>query len=79
MAIRAVKVTNGPAKISPELVERLNKALVAAVKTPQVRDRLLAFGLQPTGTTAAELADIQKRDSELWAPAVKASGFTPDQ
>jgi tripartite-type tricarboxylate transporter receptor subunit TctC len=68
-----------PAKTPPEIVERLNKAIVAAVGTPQVKERLLAFGLQPTGTSAAELAQIQKADSELWAPAVKASGFTPEQ
>jgi len=28
---------------------------------------------------AAELGSVQKADSELWAPAVKASGFTPEQ
>jgi tripartite-type tricarboxylate transporter receptor subunit TctC len=43
---------------------------------PDVRGRLLAYGLQPTGTSAAELAAIQKADSERWAPVVKASGFT---
>jgi tripartite-type tricarboxylate transporter receptor subunit TctC len=68
-----------PAKTPPEIVARLNGAVVAAVRTPLVRERLLAFGLQPTGTSAAELAKIQKADSELWAPAVKASGFTPEQ
>ena len=44
-----------------------------------MRERLLAFGLQPTGTSAAELARIQQADSALWEPAVKASGFTPEQ
>jgi tripartite-type tricarboxylate transporter receptor subunit TctC len=68
-----------PAKTTPDVVERLNTAIVAAVRTPAVKERLLAFGLQPTGTSAAELARIQKADSELWAPAVKASGFTPEQ
>ena len=68
-----------PAKTPHDIVERLNKAVVAAMQTPAVKERLLAFGLQPTGTTAAELARIQKADSELWAPAVKASGFTPEQ
>ncbi len=68
-----------PAKTPPEMVARLNGAVVAAIKTPLVQERLLAFGLQPTGTSAAELAKIQKADSELWAPAVKASGFTPEQ
>ena len=68
-----------PAKTPSDVVERLNKAIVAAVQTPAVKERLLAFGLQPTGTSAAELGRIQKADSELWAPAVKASGFTPEQ
>jgi tripartite-type tricarboxylate transporter receptor subunit TctC len=68
-----------PAKTPPATVERLSKAIVAAVNVPVVKERLLAFGLVPTGTTAAELAKIQKADSDLWAPAVKASGFTPEQ
>ena len=68
-----------PAKTPSDIIERLNKAIVAAVQTPAVKERLLAFGLQPTGTSAAELGRIQKADSELWAPAVKASGFTPEQ
>lgn len=68
-----------PAKTPPEVIERLNKAIVTAVKSPDVRERLLGFGLVPTGTSAAELAAIMKRDSAFWAPAVKASGFTPDK
>jgi tripartite-type tricarboxylate transporter receptor subunit TctC len=68
-----------PAKTPPDIVARLEKAIVAAVAMPEVKERLLAFGLVPTGTTAAELGKIQKADSELWAPSVKASGFTPEQ
>jgi tripartite-type tricarboxylate transporter receptor subunit TctC len=68
-----------PAKTPPATVERLSKAIVAAVNVPQVKERLLAFGLVPTGTTPAELSRIQKADSELWSPAVEASGFTPEQ
>ena len=36
-------------------------------------------GDPPTGTTSAKFAAIQKADAALWAPAVKASGFTPQQ
>ena len=68
-----------PAATPPAMVERLNAAVVAAVRAPATREKLLAFGLVPTGTSAAELAQIQKADSELWAPAVQASGFTPEQ
>lgn len=68
-----------PAGTPPDMVAKLNAALVAAVKKPDVRERLLAFGLQPTGTSAAELAEIQKRDAALWAAPVKASGYSPEQ
>jgi tripartite-type tricarboxylate transporter receptor subunit TctC len=68
-----------PVGLAPDLVEKLSAALAAGVRSPQIKERLLAVGLLPTGTTAAELGRIQRADSELWAPAVKASGFVPDQ
>jgi tripartite-type tricarboxylate transporter receptor subunit TctC len=68
-----------PAKTPPAVVDRYSKIMAAAVRATEVRDRLLGFGLQPTGTSAAEFAAIQKADAALWAPAVKASGFTPQQ
>jgi tripartite-type tricarboxylate transporter receptor subunit TctC len=68
-----------PAGTPADVVARLSAATAAAVQTPQIRERLLAFGLVPTGTSAAALAKIQQADSELWAPAVRASGFTPEQ
>ena len=68
-----------PAKTPAAMISKLNKAIVAAVQSPPVKEKLLAFGLVPTGTTAAELRKIQAADSKLWAPAVKDSGFTPKQ
>lgn len=68
-----------PAKTPADVVARLNKAVAEAVQSPPVKEKLLAFGLVPTGTSAAELRKIQAADSELWAPAVRASGFTPEQ
>lgn len=68
-----------PAGTPDATVARLSAGIAAAVKTPKIKERLLAFGLVPTGTSAAELGKIQKADSDLWAPAVKASGFTPKQ
>ncbi len=68
-----------PAKTPADMIATLNKVMVDAVKSPEVMERLLAIGLQPTGTTAAEMAAIQKQDSAFWAPAVKASGFTAEE
>jgi tripartite-type tricarboxylate transporter receptor subunit TctC len=68
-----------PAKTPAEIVERYSKVIAAAVQSPDVKSKLEAFGLNPTGTSASVLAEIQKRDAAVWAPAVKASGFTPQQ
>jgi tripartite-type tricarboxylate transporter receptor subunit TctC len=68
-----------PARTPPALIARYNKVLVDALATPEVKNKLLAFGMTPTGTTPAQFAAIQKADSDKWAPAVKASGFTPEQ
>lgn len=65
-----------PARTPRATVDRYSKIMAAAVRAPEVRKRFLAWGLQPTGTTATEFAAIQKADSERWAPAVKASGFS---
>jgi tripartite-type tricarboxylate transporter receptor subunit TctC len=68
-----------PAKTPVALLDQYSKALAAAAKEPGNRARLLALGLQPTGTTREELRAIQKRDMEMWAPIIKASGFRPKQ
>jgi len=68
-----------PAATPPDVIERLNKVVVSAIKAPDVSARMLTFAIEPTGTSAAELAAIMKRDAAFWAPAVKASGFTPDK
>ncbi len=68
-----------PARTPDDIVARYSKIIVEAIALPEVKNRLLELGLEPTGTTADAFAAIQKADAALWAPAVKASGFTPEQ
>lgn len=68
----------GPAGTPAGTVERLNALIVSAIRAPEVQKRILALGLQPTGTSAATFEIIQKADADLWGPAVQASGFTAD-
>jgi cytochrome c2 len=39
---------------------------------------VVALGLQPTGTSSAELAKFQKANLDLWGLVIKASGFKPN-
>lgn len=68
-----------PARTPAAILDQYNKILVEAVHLPELEAKLLAIGYQPTGTTRARLAELQKADSDLWGPIVKASGFSPEQ
>jgi len=67
-----------PAGTPADMIKRINAVLVSAVKDAEVGQRLTTLGMQATGTSPAELSEIQKRDSAFWAPAVAASGFKPE-
>jgi tripartite-type tricarboxylate transporter receptor subunit TctC len=66
-----------PAGTPAPVVDRLSKAIIAALNEPDVRQRLDNYGMEPTGLPPAELARIHKRDYDLWGPVIKASGFKP--
>lgn len=67
-----------PAKTPAATIAQLNAAINAALKAPELRERFLKMGLEPTGGSPADLAAIMKRDTDRWAPVVKASGFRGD-
>ena len=67
-----------PAKTPTGVVSQLNQAAVEAVRSAEFGKRLAQFGVQATGTSVEEFAKVEKSDSELWGPVVKASGFKPE-
>ncbi len=68
-----------PARTPAEIVEHLQNEIMAIVRLPDVRARILAIGFEPTGTTSAELRKIQLSEFERWGPSVRASGYKPEQ
>jgi len=66
-----------PAKTPKDVVDRLSAAIIEALKSPDVREKLDNFGMEPTGFGPAELARIHKADYDKWGPVIKASGFKP--
>jgi tripartite-type tricarboxylate transporter receptor subunit TctC len=67
-----------PANTPQPVVERLSAAIIEALKAPDVREKLEALGMEPTGLGPAELARIQKADYDKWGPVIRASGFKPE-
>lgn len=64
-----------PAGTPKEVVAKLEAALLAAMRNPQVRGQLDRMGLEPTGLPGADVKRIMDEDRAYWRPIVKASGF----
>jgi tripartite-type tricarboxylate transporter receptor subunit TctC len=60
-----------PARTPRELIERLNREAVAAVKHPEVAKRLREIAAEPVGSSAAEQDAIFKRQMDQFRPIIK--------
>ncbi len=58
------------------IIERLNAAVVAAMQTPDMQERMARVGYEPEGSTPAELAAHIKAELARYAKLIKAIGFT---
>jgi tripartite-type tricarboxylate transporter receptor subunit TctC len=67
-----------PAAVPVATLERLRASTVAALGAPATKERLGRLGLVPQPSSPAELSALMQRESAMWAPIVKASGFTPE-
>lgn len=67
-----------PAKTPPEIVKRMNEEINAALKLPEVADKLAAQGISThIGTPAAAQAFIEQQ-IDTWAKVVKANDIKAD-
>ena len=64
-----------PAKTPQASIDRFSAAAVAAVRKPELKQKLEGMGLEPTGLGPVELARILKADYDKWGPVIRASGF----
>lgn len=67
-----------PVKTPQAVQDRLYKEWVAAVKSPEVVQRIRAEGAEPSGNTPAEFAAFFKAETAKWADVAKQSGTKVD-
>jgi tripartite-type tricarboxylate transporter receptor subunit TctC len=65
----------GPPKMPREIVERLNKEVNAALKRPDVLEKLQSYGYAAEGSTPERLLEINRADLDLWRRLVKEAGI----
>jgi tripartite-type tricarboxylate transporter receptor subunit TctC len=66
-----------PAKTPRPIVDKLNKAIVAALKTPEIEKFLREQGLEPAGNSPEEFARLMHADIEKWMRVTREAGITP--
>jgi tripartite-type tricarboxylate transporter receptor subunit TctC len=67
-----------PAATPQSVIDKLNAQLVAILKSADVQDRLAGQGMEPIGSTPAQLADHIKTELVKWEKVVKISGAKVD-
>ena len=65
----------GPARMPPEIVQRLNSEIVAVLGMPEVRERLTSQGVDAKSSTADEFVRLLASDFERWARVVQKAGI----
>ena len=63
-----------PAATAPEIVAKLNAAVVAALRDPEVAQRIRTVGMEPTPMTAAEFGTYIRSEIDKYSKVVAASG-----
>ena len=66
-----------PAATPPEIIAKLNAAVVAALKDPEVAQRIRNIGMEPAPTTPAEFAALIDREIDKISKVLAKAGGAP--
>ena len=67
----------GPADLPSEIVATMNKAMVAVLAKPSVREQMQKHGFIPRSSTPGQLATYMKDQIAVWKTALRDAGIEP--
>ena len=67
-----------PAGTPPAVVDKLNAELIAIIRSPEVRERLVSQGAEVYTMTPAEFTQFFERERKTWATVVAQGGVKID-
>jgi tripartite-type tricarboxylate transporter receptor subunit TctC len=65
-----------PAGTSREIVSRLNREIVRALESADLRERLTALGVDPWPGSAEQLGELLRQDTERYGAIARSAGLT---
>jgi tripartite-type tricarboxylate transporter receptor subunit TctC len=67
-----------PAGTPPDVVNKLNTALMKVLANPEVKQRMTAMGLEVRPSSPKELAELVAFQQRAWGAAVHSAGIAPE-
>ncbi len=67
-----------PGKTPPEIIDKLNREINAALADPTIKTRLADLGGQPYGGPPDEFGRFLAAETEKWGKVVREAGLKPD-
>ena len=67
-----------PAGVPQPVVDKLSTEMIKAVNDPDIKSKLIAQGIEPSGMSPAELSAFQKAEIDKWARVIKAGNIKVD-
>lgn len=67
-----------PARVPEPVVAKLNKAVMAAVLSPQTKSKFAEMGFIPQTSSAQQLATYIQKENDRWGPLIKKMGVQLD-
>ncbi len=68
-----------PAGTPAPVISRLNAEFAKALNAPDIRERFAKIGVDPAPGSPSDLLEMIRKETELWAKVIKATGAKPPQ
>jgi tripartite-type tricarboxylate transporter receptor subunit TctC len=65
----------GPSKLSSSITSRLSGEIAKVVAAPEMREKLIALGIESVGSTPEQFAEHLKSEIGRWTPVIHKAGL----
>jgi tripartite-type tricarboxylate transporter receptor subunit TctC len=60
-----------------DIVERLNREVVAVIRKPDIQSRMAGVGAEPVGSSPEDFGKLVRSEKDKWAKVIKAANIPP--
>jgi len=78
LVVTSWQAAAAPAKTPREIIVKLNDAAVKALRSPEIRDRLIGIGFDVVATSPEEFGQFMNAEIDRWTKVVQRGGIKPD-